>query len=161
MRGARFQGRFQGFSSGFKVFLWWFPTKEGFSFRLNRVTSFASCGLSNVQLSLNGPCICLTLSFSIFPHSVIQKSTSDVYIYTLMRTITHAGYASDPTAVLLVSEKIDANPQMGVTGLAQIFQCGFLYTLFLPGYLGYLVFPMCRRISSLICVIRSLTSFGF
>ena len=61
----------------------------------------------------------------------------------------------------LVSEKIDANPQMDVTGLAPIFQYGFFYNLFLPGQPGYLVFLMCRRISSLICVIRFLTLLGF
>ena len=70
------------------------------AFRLNRVTSFASCGLPDVQLLPNGACICLILSYSISPNNVIQKSTSDAYIYTLMLTISYASYAIRKTIVL-------------------------------------------------------------
>ena len=64
------------------------------------MTSFAFCGLADVQLSSNGPCICPILSFSISPNNVIQKSSSDAYIYTLILTISHAGYAICKTPVL-------------------------------------------------------------
>ena len=70
------------------------------AFRFNRMTNKASCGVLDVQLSPNGPCICLILSFSISPSNVIQKSTSNAYIYTLMLTISYASYAIRKTIVL-------------------------------------------------------------
>ena len=51
-----------------------------------------SYGFSDVQLLSTGPCICLILPSSFFPNNVVQKSTSDTWIYTLMLTISHAGY---------------------------------------------------------------------
>ena len=70
------------------------------AFGLNRMNRFAFCGLSDVQLSSNGPCICFILSFPICPNNVIRKSTSDAYIYNLMLTISHAGYTIRKAPVL-------------------------------------------------------------
>ena len=75
-----------------------------FAFRFSRMTSFAFCSFLHVHFSSNGLCGCWSLAFSIFPIDVIQKSTSDTLIYTLMLTISHAGYAIRKTVVLTVGE---------------------------------------------------------
>ena len=90
---------------------WYFPIV--FAFRFNRMTSFAFCGFLDVHFSSNGSCGCLSLAFPIFPIDVIQKSTSDAYIYTLMLTSSYAGYTIRKTIVLLVSDKKREPPTHG------------------------------------------------
>ena len=68
------------------------------------MTSFAFCGFLDVHFSSNGLGGCWSLAFSIFPIDVIQKSTSDALVYTLMLTVSHAGYAIRKTVVLSVGE---------------------------------------------------------
>ena len=74
------------------------------------MTSFAFCGFLDVHFSSNGLCSCSSLAFPIFPIDVIQKSTSDAYIYTLMLTSSYAGYTIRKTIVLLVSDKKGGQP---------------------------------------------------